>query len=95
MIFVSGKSNVTFHYTYFAIAANMPMIITGTLVHNIQHSTMWIPWLVGLMKTSKFNYYLWKYINYSLWLFFTLKQYTFVYKKIPKFTVFMHKVSNS
>ena len=56
MIFVFGKSNVTFHYTYFTIAANMLMIITGTLIHNVQHSTLWIPWLVGLMKTSKFKY---------------------------------------
>ena len=49
MIFVFGQSNVTFHITYFAIAANMFMIITGTLIHNVQHSTLWIPWLVGLI----------------------------------------------
>ena len=53
MIFVSGKSNVTFHFTYFAIAANMFIIITGILVNNVKHSTLWIPLLVGLIKTSK------------------------------------------
>ena len=90
MIFVSGESNVTFHYTYFAITANMLIIITGILVNNVQHSTLWIPLLVGLIKTSKLIII----FGTTVYSFFYSKAVCNSIKKIPK-VYNLHKVSDS